>query len=646
MRKVLAVLLSASLVVAATGCGESRMAEESNADAEKSVIEEIDDKQAILDFDEFVNGEWKKQKQTGNESAAATWDELYQSEERLKDILDNTDLNEISEEEGLYKAVSIYRHIQDTADYSQRIESAKEHLKQIEDINSLEDIYQLYSNEEYMLYSEEFQFIVAPDYIGINSTWFNPNSMTSDIDFYKNLISGKEADAFAGEQLLNMMEMLGYSEARTVEMLDNASFVCQMIDGYWNEQVENTVVYYDSEILEKENVSAPVIEILENLNALGRDKEFIAKDNFCQFINDLYQKENVPAIKDHMLFGAISKLLTIYAGDVIKAAYGTEYKDVAYSAITKYAPDVINEAYNEKYLKDFNEQQALDMIEDIKNSYRDIIKNTDWLSTHGKELANHKILYMRASLGKNEIQNDLSDLELTGNIVDDYISLLISRERFIRSQAGKEDDKRQIFNAKLSEVNAYYISGYNALYVTSGILANPNCSNAASYEEMLAYFGMRVAHEYGHSYDPYGINFDWHGYWENWMTEDEYSAYNIEQQRIADFFDGMEVGYGRKLDGNSVKNETYADLIAMKCCLNILNKMENPDYDLFFRTYAKTNACYITEDDIDYVMSGGYLPGKERINFILGQFDEFYDVYDIDENSPYFVPKEKRLSVF
>lgn len=162
-----------ALILSTAGCGESAapaMGIPVDADAEKSVIEEIDDKdQAIFDFDEFVNGEWKKQKQTGNESAAATWDEMYQSEERLKDILDNTDLNELSEENGLYKAVSIYRHIQDTADYSQRIESAKEHLRQIEDINSLEDIYQLYNSEEYMLYSEEFQFVVAPDYIGFNS---------------------------------------------------------------------------------------------------------------------------------------------------------------------------------------------------------------------------------------------------------------------------------------------------------------------------------------------------------------------------------------------------------------------------------------------------------------------------------------------
>ena len=45
-------------------------------------------------------------------------------------------------------------------------------------------------------------------------------------------------------------------------------------------------------------------------------------------------------------------------------------------------------------------------------------------------------------------------------------------------------------------------------------------------------------------------------------------------------------------------------------------------------------------------VADGHLIGKERVNHILGQFDEFYKVYDIDENSPYYVPEDKRLSVF
>ena len=49
---------------------------------------------------------------------------------------------------------------------------------------------------------------------------------------------------------------------------------------------------------------------------------------------------------------------------------------------------------------------------------------------------------------------------------------------------------------------------------------------------------------------------------------------------------------------------------------------------------------------MDYYVKDTHLPCKQRVNCVLGQFDKFYEIYDIDENSPFFVPKEKRLSAY
>lgn len=682
--KKMAILLSASLFLVSSGCGKTgasginsavdteteqgkdtetnagtnaetgtkasadASAQNSNATSTSLNTTKIDDNgKPISDFDEFVNGEWKEQKkQKSDNSAAIWWDEQAQFDEGVREILDNADLSGVSENSGFYKAVSIYRHILDTEDYDQRIDSAKEHLKPIENIKNLDDIYKLYQTEEYMMFSRAFRFTIAPDSSGYHATWFDPTSLMSDINFYKSLFAEDIPGDTSREEFLALMDKLGYSEERTIEILDNAAIVGQMIDEYWRDPASNGIVYYDSAALEKEGVSVPVKEILGKIDALGKHKDFIAKENCSQFLNKLYQEENVEAIRDHMLFGTITRLFTLYGEDVLRASYGIEYKDEAYKAITTYAPDVINEAYNEQYLGDFDEQRALDMVEDIKNSYRDIIDNTEWLSAHGKELAKHKILTMRVSLGKNEIENDLSDINLTGDLVDDYVSLLVSRDRFARSQVKKEDENRQIFDANLFNGDAVFLFKYNALYVSSAILISQNCSKTASFEEMLGYYGVTIAHEYAHSYDPKGINYDWHGWWEPWMTEDEEAAYTGNQQKIADFFDGRKVEYGRKIDGNLIKNETFADLMAIRCCLKILEQKENPDYDLFFRTYARNNACYLTEQEIDPAMADEHLISKERVNLVLGQFDKFYEVYDIDENSPYYVPEEKRLSVF
>ena len=52
---------------------------------------------------------------------------------------------------------------------------------------------------------------------------------------------------------------------------------------------------------------------------------------------------------------------------------------------------------------------------------------------------------------------------------------------------------------------------------------------------------------------------------------------------IIGYFDGMDTYLGLEYSGVTVYDEAYADLCAMRVCLNILAEKEDADYDLFFR---------------------------------------------------------------
>ncbi len=178
------------------------------------------------------------------------------------------------------------------------------------------------------------------------------------------------------------------------------------------------------------------------------------------------------------------------------------------------------------------------------------------------------------------------------------------------------------------------------------MMCDPMFTETGSYEEKLAYFGFFVAHEIAHSSDSYGVDWDSEGTRNLIFGDESYEDYNNMLNAIIDYFDGMDTYYGRKYTGATVYNEAYADLCAMRVCLNILSEKEDADYDLFFRTYAKSMRGYYAESDMDRLLSDTHLMSKERINFILGQFDEFYETYDIDESSPYYVPENERLRIF
>ena len=167
-----------------------------------------------------------------------------------------------------------------------------------------------------------------------------------------------------------------------------------------------------------------------------------------------------------------------------------------------------------------------------------------------------------------------------------------------------------------------------------------------TYEEKIATIGMTVAHEISHSFGPNCIYYDGDGYYDAWMNDDEMQEYNDRIRRIIQFFDGKETDYFDPLNASYYVDETYADLMAMEICLRMLDEQENVDYDLFFRSYASRSAAYYTEEGVAILNGDNHLPAKFRINYILGQFPKFYEVYKIDEDSPFYVPNLERLTIF
>lgn len=627
--KGVAVLLSAALMMEASGCGG------------KTKID--DNGKPIADFDEYINGEWKKEQEEKDRASVKNLDtETNLMNDRVEKILKETDLSGLSEDDGLYKTVLFYNQFTDTSDIETKINTIKEHLAPIEEVTSLEDLYSLYEDEEYAHFNKILKYNVVADN-GYNVLWFSPESYTGALMYYDGLLTNPSDDKKdAGEKYLAMLESLGFSKDRAVEMIENAGKLGGLIDEYYNTN-EDFPCFQKSD-LDAKNVSVPVIDILVKLNAFGMKRQVVAKESFCEFLEKVYTPENVELLRDHMLFSAIFELSSIYGEEYLKADYGMDNSAQALLVIKGVAIDVLNKEYQKIYLDENTLNDASAMADDLKDVMRQKISDSEILSTHGKELAKHKIMNMHVNLGLNGDGNYFEDVQMTDNAVENFISILVSRDRFYRRQTIKEDEERDLFNADLYEIDGRYFPNNNAFIVTNGLLGAERIGENSTYEEKLALLGACMAHEIGHSYDRNSIDYDYHAYYEPWMNEEESAAYQEKVQSIIDYFDGMEIEFGEKINGNLVCDEVIADIVSIGCCLDLLEKQDNPDYDLFFRTYAHNWACYYTKEGAAEAVKDEHLPGKQRINCILGQFDKFYEIYDIDESSPFYVPEENRIS--
>lgn len=676
--KGLAVLLSFSMVATMAGCGgagkgegsssestqvTSEIVESSEAGASTEVtttpepvatVSKINDNgKAIWDFDEFVNSAWKEEKKNGDKDGVTTWGERDKElNDWVTDLVWNTDLATIPEEEGLSKVITLCRQIEDEGFESRadRIKTVKKHLDPILKAKKLEDLYKLYGMEEYAYYNHLLQFTIHEDWNLYNSAWFWPTTLLGDdeesiVDKIA-IISIEKKDTF-----FPLMKELGFSEDRAKKILMNAAQGDKKILAFQNRASEASLWYlmYDKQ-LQQEGVPVPMVQILESL---GYDNEFfIAQLESYEYLKDLYQPENLEILRDHLLLSAIMTLSPTFGtfDEMLwgEKAYAEEHtkEDCIVLAMRGMVEDVFTKEYVKTHISDKTMEDIKAMVEEVKVFSRSVVSDSQWLSIHGKELAKRKILRLNTCYAENEQQYDLSEYTLGKDVVENYVALAKGRVRFKMDQSKLYYDERGVYGVSMLVHNAHYIRETNSIILTAGLMSDPNCSADAKYEERLAALGETIAHEISHAYDPNGSTYDEDGAGNPWMTEEEQAAYDERVKRIADFFDGMEVEYGQKLDGRRVCAETFADLMAMECCLRMLEAQENPDYDLFFRSYAKGNAMYFNEEGAEGAVEDTHLPGKQRINYVLGQFDKFYEIYDIDESSPYFVPKEERLPVF
>ena len=665
IRRKIALALTVCMSVGSAGCSkvEVNTEQESVPDLSVSVVsqndisvsepvvrEKIDDNgQPIRDFDEFVNGEWKKE-QEGKEAAVVfqfteTAEELW---EGVCAILDEKELEGLSEEDGLYKMITIYDQLADTSDTPERIETFKTYLAQIENARTLDDLYRLYEDDRYAACNTILNCDVANDGWKFMDLTLAP--------FFLEKEGGKIFETEEQkETFVTILTAFDYSESRARTMVTNLQDINEMIAEcrQKEEANESGYVYMNREIFGQKCTTVPVFDILGEQYAGfcpggfdPRIDEIWITEESIELLNTLYRSENLQKIKDYHMAYAVY-LLGAYADpELYKEKYDDDVIDTAKSFITIYADELLVREYMNRNIEDVTLECCDSVLEEVKQSARTIVDDAEWLSLHGKEQARSKILHIRVFYGGDTAVNDYSDMQITENSMENVFSLLASNYRFYMSHRAEQYDAREIFDINDYVVNAFYYGDYNAIVYTTGWLKNFQDNVDLSEEESLGILGTTMAHELGHAYDTNGSLYDSKGEYNPWMSEEEAAAYEEKTQQIADFFDGWETEYGRKIDGELVKDETFADLMAVECCLRILAEKEDPDYDAFFRTYARNRAEYYTEEGLVRALTDTHLPGKERINLVLGQFDRFYETYDIDENSPYYVKEADRLPVF
>lgn len=314
--------------------------------------------------------------------------------------------------------------------------------------------------------------------------------------------------------------------------------------------------------------------------------------------------------------------------------------------------EVLSKVYIQKYFGEEQKKSCKAMIDEIVKTYKERIKNLDWMSDVTKEKALYKLSKFNVKIGYPDKWTDFSKLIISESL--SYFENILecykwSFEDSI-SKAYKPVDKLE-WHMNAHDINAYYSPTMNEIVFPAGILQEPFYSTSQSLAENLGGIGAVIGHEITHGFDDKGCMFDSDGNLNNWWTDDDTNKFKEKSKKMEDLFASFDY-FGINVNGKLTLGENIADLGGITLSLKTLERLvdsdniKNETKNLFIQ-WAKIWRCNIMDDSLkNQLLTDPHSPTELRVNGILPNLQEFCDAYDIKMGDKMYIEPEKRSNLW
>lgn len=312
-------------------------------------------------------------------------------------------------------------------------------------------------------------------------------------------------------------------------------------------------------------------------------------------------------------------------------------------------PDDIGLVYTKYYYEDEISYEIVEMLKNIGDTYLERFQNSSWMAKETRENAIKKLVNNLAIIGypDNYTFPEITPISEGGSLFSNTLSV----KRHYVSELIRCNEEKEFIRTKMymspDMVNACFLPELNTINIPAGILNEPFYDRDASYATNLGAIGMIIAHEMGHSFDKEGAKYDENGCLKNWWTEEDYAEFEKLQEKFIEYYNRFEVVDGVVQDANVTITENMADFAAMQIIMDIVGDDKEAQKEVF-ESYAKMWAQlgtvpYLTDSTL---LSDVHAANVVRVNAVVASFDQFYEIYGIEEGDPMYVAPEDRLRLW
>ena len=677
-----------------------------NSDLEGS-IDETTELNLKDDFHTTVNRDWFLENDAEGDEAINAFTDISEAlmENRIRLLTPNTRFEadpEVMSQETLDHLLDLIWDMIDLAGNQEKrnalgIEPLRPYLEAIEQIDSLEEMTEYLKNTDGKNLTTEVFFnfdVAAPD----NSRDFNtihimyPTHKMLEYNAYKSMSYGnyetlREITAtmeyvlgefgYAPKQVQKLVKDCYAFESRIANLAPDSNDINDRIN-----YLQRGHKIYTLEDVQKLQGNFPLTELLEAAGVAHSETFRIYEPGLLDLMGSYYKEQNLDRLKAYFTVHTVLDALP-YLDETCQslhkniAKYMHDEESVRVSTPDAPDPEDAEEArladlcaeyidplltvpfelaYIGSYCTSAAKQDLLNMLEDIRTYYVELIANTEWMSPETREKAIDKMQKMKFRVMYPDVLPDYSGLtymgyEEGGNLLDAVAAIRKVNDTPDAEKVNQPVDRTD-WNLKsmpTTIVNAANETTLNSILIFSGILAGDFMYDEnAPIEQNYGRLGTILGHEITHSFDTNGYTLDAEGLTYGWWTNEDEVAFRQRSDKLVSYYTGLYIypGMDSTYNGTLIQTEAISDMGGMKCMLGLAEKVPDFDYDLFFRSYANTwrmQASFVKEMELATdVHPLNYL----RTNVTLQQFDKFFETYDIGPGDGMYLAPEDRILVW
>lgn len=634
------------------------------------------------DFYRFANQGWMKANPLKPAySRFGAFDVLRdQSIERIHDIVEELQKNELKKGTNEYRVAVLYRQCIDSAARNELgAAPIKPRLEAIEAIDSKEAL--IAKAAEWDNEGEGTLF----------GTYVHADAMNSDM----NIMNVYQA----GLALGNRDSYLAKDE-RTLQVLDAYDKYIRKIltlAGYAPDAVERIAannlkiskelaeMCYSKEELRDSRANYNMLKVesfiashkgfdwkkyLEGRKLEGLDSWNVSQIRFFDKFDSWFTKVDLREYKDFLIANEIDAHATALSDDFNDAQFdfygkvisGRKEQHPRWRRGVNLVNGVLGEALGEVYVKQYFKPEAKEkmvtLVKNLQEALSQRIASLEWMSEDTKAKAQEKLSHFVVKIGYPDKWEDYSKLDIDES--KSYYENLRAVTKFNHDKnmadLGKPVDRdKWLMNPQ--DVNAYYMPTTNEICFPAGILQPPFFNVDADDAVNYGAIGVVIGHEMTHGFDDQGRNFDKDGNMNDWWTAEDAKKFQEAADKLAAQFDQIEVLPGLKANGRLTLGENIADqgglLVSYLALQNLLKDKQVEPIDgytpaqRFFIAYARVWGQNITDEEIRHLtLEDPHSLGEYRVNQSLRNIDAWYDAFQIKEGDKMFLAPADRVLVW